>query len=161
LPWAPAKVRQKARPWLPVAMSLSELLIDWPAVFAECPARRIGLPGYAFQRRRYWLDSGSTRHAAPVETAGDTLSARERVYAPRGKMGRLWGQARRVLIGAPLALGRGGGVAAGTLGAGAALAAAALALLLAEPRLTRSARSPRPAPPTPVTPRADADLGGG
>jgi NAD(P)-dependent dehydrogenase (short-subunit alcohol dehydrogenase family)/pimeloyl-ACP methyl ester carboxylesterase/aryl carrier-like protein len=30
--------------------------VDWAAVFDRSPARRVELPGYAFQRRRYWLD---------------------------------------------------------------------------------------------------------
>jgi polyketide synthase 12 len=31
--------------------------VDWEAVFGERPARRVRLPTYAFQRRRYWLDA--------------------------------------------------------------------------------------------------------
>jgi len=42
-------------------------------------------------------------HETFREASGDTLVAREQVFQPRGKLGRVWGQARRFLIGRPLA----------------------------------------------------------
>nr|QRV62343.1 polyketide synthase [Verrucosispora sp.] len=45
--------------------------VDWPAFFAGHRARRVELPTYAFDRKRFWLQSGSvTRevtHAMPTE----------------------------------------------------------------------------------------------
>jgi candicidin polyketide synthase FscB len=54
--------------------------VDWPAALAGAGGRRIDLPGYAFQRERYWLNSalprmdGRPAQAGPgPETAGALL----------------------------------------------------------------------------------------
>ncbi|MEZ0111073.1 acyl transferase domain-containing protein/acyl carrier protein [Catenulispora sp. EB89] len=80
--------------------------VSWPAVFAGTGAGRIRLPGYPFQRRRFWLDAPTGRSRAgagpdivkesvhpllggPIDLAGSTerrfsqvLTAQEPWYAP-------------------------------------------------------------------------------
>jgi polyene macrolide polyketide synthase len=53
--------------------SLAELwvrgvAVDWSAMFARFGAQPVGLPGYAFQRERYWLESA--RSAGDLTLAG-------------------------------------------------------------------------------------------
>ncbi|MET9606153.1 SDR family NAD(P)-dependent oxidoreductase [Streptomyces sp. NPDC006512] len=43
--------------------------LDWPAYFATTGARRVDLPTYAFQRRRFWLEA-PPGHIGDVESAG-------------------------------------------------------------------------------------------
>ncbi|MFJ3221689.1 SDR family NAD(P)-dependent oxidoreductase, partial [Kitasatospora sp. NPDC086801] len=45
--------------------------VDWPAYFAGSHARHTDLPTYAFQRRRYWLDTT----AVPQENTGEPVDA--------------------------------------------------------------------------------------
>ncbi|MFD5914899.1 type I polyketide synthase [Streptomyces massasporeus] len=45
--------------------------VDWPALYGG-RHRRVGLPTYAFQRQRFWLDAPSGGHAGGTGHAGDT-----------------------------------------------------------------------------------------
>ncbi|TQL37537.1 non-ribosomal peptide synthetase/type I polyketide synthase [Salinispora arenicola] len=47
---------------------LSGVDVDWAAADGRTPRRRVGLPGYAFQRRRYWVDGP----APATRTGADT-----------------------------------------------------------------------------------------
>ncbi|MDT8916316.1 SDR family NAD(P)-dependent oxidoreductase [Amycolatopsis sp. PS_44_ISF1] len=75
-------VQRKGRPEARTALSaLAELFVsglvpDWAAVFAGRGARRIDLPPYAFQRKRYWLEARVGRDevaAAGLTSAGHPL----------------------------------------------------------------------------------------
>ncbi|WP_416483718.1 type I polyketide synthase [Streptomyces sp. CL12] len=46
--------------------------VDWPAVFAGRGGRRVALPTYAFQRRRYWLETTATGPAPVIPAAEAT-----------------------------------------------------------------------------------------
>ncbi|MEV7503208.1 type I polyketide synthase [Streptomyces sp. NPDC093018] len=53
--------------------------VDWPAVFAGRGGRRVALPTYAFQRRRYWLEA-TAREPAPVIPAAEATHPLLRSY---------------------------------------------------------------------------------
>ena len=46
--------------------------VDWPAVHDDRSPRRVALPGYPFERQRYWIEA--QRHAGP--SAGNSLGKR-------------------------------------------------------------------------------------
>ncbi|SOD80783.1 Acyl transferase domain-containing protein [Streptomyces sp. Ag109_G2-15] len=41
--------------------------VDWTGVFAGSTARRVELPTYAFQRRRYWVEAAAEQHPASAD----------------------------------------------------------------------------------------------
>ncbi|MBI1390263.1 MAG: SDR family NAD(P)-dependent oxidoreductase [bacterium] len=60
--------------WKRVMETLAELFVhgaapDWKSVYRSYPARKAALPGYPFQRRRFWVDS-SVRSRPGVEPGG-------------------------------------------------------------------------------------------
>ena len=76
--------------WLSVGQAyVAGVGVDWRAVFEGCGGRRVGLPTYAFQRQRFWLDSSSG--------AGDVASVG-------------LGEAKHGLLGAVVASPESGGV---------------------------------------------------
>ena len=66
-------VLAKGRPEVPALMRAAGQLfttgmrVDWPAVFAGSGGRRVELPTYAFQRRRFWSQGAS---AGPADATG-------------------------------------------------------------------------------------------
>ncbi|WP_455908262.1 beta-ketoacyl synthase N-terminal-like domain-containing protein, partial [Streptomyces hygroscopicus] len=53
--------------------------VDWQAVFSGSGARRVRLPTYAFQRKRYWLGDDAESEA-PAETAVAPASLARRLH---------------------------------------------------------------------------------
>ena len=63
--WLPS-LRSGRGDWLQMLESLQALYvagadIDWAGFDRDYPRRRVALPTYPFQRRRYWLDLGNSR----------------------------------------------------------------------------------------------------
>lgn len=57
--------------------------IVWPSVFLSGPARRISLPGYPYQRRRYWVD-GVPQDSASAPGAAEGSATRDRAPDDHG-----------------------------------------------------------------------------
>ncbi|MBO4208787.1 type I polyketide synthase, partial [Micromonospora echinofusca] len=47
--------------------------VDWPALHTARPARRVSLPGYPFQRRRYWVEPGVTTGVPDADGPDDAV----------------------------------------------------------------------------------------
>ncbi|MCC3779070.1 hypothetical protein K6I33_004529 [Streptomyces sp. UNOB3_S3] len=56
--------------------------VDWSRLFDGTGARRIPLPTYAFQHRRFWLPATGTQTSGPASTDAQDSPARTAVEAP-------------------------------------------------------------------------------
>ena len=67
------------------ALHARGVALDWHAVHATQGGRRIGLPGYPFQRRRYWLPAAVTAVGGkPTTTRMEPVAASSGLTAPGG-----------------------------------------------------------------------------
>jgi acyl transferase domain-containing protein/acyl carrier protein len=80
LVWLPS-LREGREDWLQMLESLARLYtggarVDWAALDADQPRRKLSLPTYPFQRQRYWAEGAvfSPRKPASAEPAGSPLA---------------------------------------------------------------------------------------
>ncbi|MCP5150484.1 MAG: SDR family NAD(P)-dependent oxidoreductase [Chromatiales bacterium] len=72
--------------------------VDWSAWRAEYPARRVSLPGYAFERRRYLLVDAPAVGDASVEPAPSTVFSGERLPLDRWLNVPVWRRGAVTLV---------------------------------------------------------------
>ncbi|MFZ5542945.1 MAG: SDR family NAD(P)-dependent oxidoreductase [Pseudomonadota bacterium] len=78
--WAATQRRNKPW-WEPLLQGVAELhvrgaRIDWPAFDQQRPRRRLVLPTYAFQRKRYWMEPKAPGSRGPVQRVHELLGSR-------------------------------------------------------------------------------------
>ncbi|BFV56575.1 hypothetical protein KCMC57_up16790 [Kitasatospora sp. CMC57] len=83
--------------------------VKWPAFFADSGARRVDLPTYAFQHKRYWLEATtrgsdfSGRDVEPEEDPFEVLALRQRIDGlPDGDRERVLLEEVRIQVAAVL-----------------------------------------------------------
>ena len=60
--------------------------VDWNAYYANEPRRRVSLPTYPFERKRYWVEARKTEVTAdaPVETSAEASPLEQNIPSPNG-----------------------------------------------------------------------------
>jgi amino acid adenylation domain-containing protein len=66
---------------------LNGCTIDWRALHGNELRRRVPLPGYAFQRKRYWLEPGNTASFVPDSKRSPVVSAAAPAFGDGGDQG--------------------------------------------------------------------------